>query len=114
MVAALSSSSCAGIGIARPLAQDPYFCARLLSGAATGAVENFVPLPLNTQASGTQLHQVGHGEERVSDWSDEMEVQRWVGANERETERKIGLLPKVDSSGYPGLEIGVGVEYLKV
>ncbi|GAB7353512.1 hypothetical protein MBLNU459_g3958t1 [Dothideomycetes sp. NU459] len=113
MVAALASGACAGVGIARPLAQDPYFCSRILGGEVDGAVENFVPLPQNTQASGTQLHQVAAGARAVSDWSDKGEVGRWVEAFEAETARKIALLPKVDSSGYPKLEIGVGVEYLR-
>ena len=32
-------------------------------------------------------------------------------ANERETDRKVRVLPKVDSSGYPVLRAEVGVEY---
>jgi hypothetical protein len=67
----------------------------------TGTIENYVLLPQNTQASGSQLHQVGKGEERISDWSDKGEARRWVEAFEKETERKIKILPRVDSSGYP-------------
>ena len=49
----------------------------------------------------------------VSDWSDENEVKRWIEASEKETKRKIGLLPKVDSSGYPMLEAQIGFEYVR-
>lgn len=113
MVSALASHSCDGVGIGRPLAAEPYLCKEILEGRVAGAIENFVPLPLNTQGSGTQIHQIGRGEGRVSDWSDEGEVVRWVKANEVETERKKSILPKVDSSGYPWIEIKAGFEYLR-
>lgn len=77
------------------------------------AIENFVPLPLNTQATGSQLHQIGRGHDLISDWSDEAEVARWVEACEIETERKISILPKVDSSGYPMLRAEAGFAYLR-
>jgi len=86
----------------------------LLEGKVNGAIENAVPLPLNTQASGTQLHQIGHGHTLVSDWSVESEVKRWIEANEKETARKISILPKVDSSGYPSLQAEAGFAYLQV
>lgn len=79
----------------------------------SAAIENFIPLPQNTQATGTQLHQVGHGHARISDWSDEGEVGRWVAACERETARKVAILPKVDSSGYPMLRAEVGFEFVR-
>lgn len=113
MARAVSENSCDGVGIGRPLGAEPFLCKEILEGKVTGAIENFVPLPLNTQATGSQLHQVGKGEKLVSDWSDEGEVKRWVDANEKETERKIKLLPKVDSSGYPVLRAEVGFEYLR-
>lgn len=112
MASAISSGACHGVGIGRPLAAEPFLCRDLLSGRAIGAIENYVPLPQNTQASGSQIHQVGKGDNAVSDWSDEGEVARWVSANEKETERKISILPKVDSSGYPVLKAEVGFEYL--
>lgn len=113
MAQAVSQNACDGVGIGRPLAAEPYLCKELLSGKTGGAIENFVPLPQNTQASGTQLHQVGKGEEMVSDWSDEGEVKRWIEAFEKETERKVKLLPKVDSSGYPFIKAEVGFAYLR-
>ncbi|KAK1071415.1 hypothetical protein LTR12_012477 [Friedmanniomyces endolithicus] len=113
MSAAISSGACDGVGLGRPLGAEPYLCKEILEGRVTGAIENFVPLPLNTQATGTQLQQVGMGDRLVSDWSDEGEVQRWVEANEKETARKIALLPKVDSSGFPPLKAEVGFEYLR-
>jgi hypothetical protein len=113
MVRAISGHSCDGVGIGRPLAAEPYLCANILSGKITSALENLVPGPLSTQASGTQLHQVGVGDELLSDWSDAGEVGRWEEANERETKRKIGILPRVDSSGFPGLKAQVGFAYLR-
>lgn len=113
MVNAVADGACHGVGIGRPLGAEPYLCKEILEGRVTGAIENFVPLPLNTQGTGTQLHQIGNGDKLVSDWSDEEEVKRWVEANKKETERKISILPKVDSSGYPPLKAEVGFEYLR-
>lgn len=113
MAQAITSNACHGVGIGRPLAAEPFFCRDLLSGRVAGAIENYVPLPQNTQASGTQIHQIGKAEAAISDWSHEGEVQRWIKANEEEMQRKISILPKVDSSGYPFLHAEVGFEYLK-
>jgi len=114
MAKAVRDGSCDGVGIGRPLAAEPFLCKELLEGRVTGAIENFVPLPLNTQSSGTQLHQIGYGEDLISDWSVEEEVKRWEEANKTETERKISILPKVDSSGYAPLKAEAGFAYLKV
>jgi len=113
MTAAIDGGACDGIGIGRPLSAEPYLCKDILEGKINGAIENFMPLPLNTQASGTQLHQIGKGHEKISDWSVESEVKRWVDANEKETERKISILPRVDSSGYPMITAQAGYAYLK-
>lgn len=113
MARAVSEGSCDGIGMGRPLAAEPFLCKEILEGRVNGAIENFVPLPLNTQASGTQIHQVGLGDELISDWSVESEVKRWEDANEEETERKKSVLPKVDSSGYPILKAEKGFAYLQ-
>ena len=112
MARAIQDGACDGVGIGRPLGAEPYLCKEILAGKVTGAIENFIPLPQNTQASGTQLHQVGHGHDMVSDWSDEDEVKRWIAAFEKETERKKSILPKVDSSGYPFLKAEVGFAYV--
>ena len=112
MVQAISKGACDGIGIERPLAMEPYLVTEILEGKVTGAIENFVPLPLNTQSSGTQLHQVGHEDELISDWSVEEEVKRWIEANEKETARKIGILPRADSSGCARSKTEAGLSYL--
>ena len=112
MVNAVRSGACDGVGIGRPLSAEPYFCRELLEGKIAGAIENFVPLPMNTQSSGTQLHQIGRGEEMISDWSDKVEVRRWVDAHEKEMERKREILPRVDSSGYAWIRAERGFEYL--
>ncbi|KAI1614248.1 hypothetical protein EDD37DRAFT_128270 [Exophiala viscosa] len=113
MVKAVSEGSLDGIGIGRPLAAEPYLCKDLLEGKITGAIENLVPLPLNTQSSGTQLHQIGQGDDLISDWSVETEVKRWVEAHEKDTERKLSILPKVDSSGFAPLKAEAGFAYLQ-
>lgn len=112
MSKAVLEGSCDGIGIGRPLAAEPFLCREILEGKVAGAIENFVPLPFNTQASGTQLHQIGWGDSLISDWSVESEVKRWEDANQKETDRKISILPKVDSSGYPSLKAEAGFAYL--
>jgi hypothetical protein len=76
-------------------------------------LENLVPVALNTQASGTQIHQIGHGDEAISDFSVQEEVDRWVEANEKELKRKASILPMVDSSGYPVLQAQFGYEYMR-
>lgn len=111
MVRAIEEGACDGVGIGRPLAAEPYLCKEILEGRVNGAIENLVPLPLNTQASGTQIHQVARGETSISDWSVDSEVDRWTKANEEETKRKIKLLPKVDSSGFAVLRAEIGFEY---
>jgi len=113
MVKAVDSGACDGVGIGRPLAAEPYLCKEILQGKITGAIENLMPLPMNTQSSGTQLHQVGKGQELISDWSVQSEIQRWLEANEKETQRKISILPKVDSSGYADISAEVGFKYLQ-
>ena len=115
MVSAVEGGACDGVGIGRPLAAEPYLCKEILAGRVTGAIDNYMPLPMNTQASGTQLHQVGKGEGRISDWSVRDEVDRWIKANEIEAKRKESVLPKIDSSGYAWVTAGDGggFEYLK-
>ncbi|KAK3718156.1 hypothetical protein LTR37_005271 [Vermiconidia calcicola] len=113
MAQAVSGGACDGVGIGRPLGAEPYLCKEILEGRVHGAIENFVPLPQNTQGTGTQLHQIGHGHELISDWSEREEVNRWVDAFEKETQRKIAILPKVDSSGYPPLKAEVGFQYVR-
>lgn len=113
MVRAVESGACDGIGMARPIAAEPYICKEILSGRISGSIENYMQLPNHTQAAGTQLHQVGHGHEKVSDWSFEEEVRRWEEANESEQKRKASILPVVDASGYPPFVPKHGFAYLK-
>ncbi|KAF2103929.1 FMN-linked oxidoreductase [Rhizodiscina lignyota] len=113
MVRGVSEGACDGVGIGRPLAQEPYLCKFLLEKKVAGALENLIPLPQNTQASGTQLQQVGQGGPTVSDFSNEEEVKRWMESYEKETERRRAILPKVDSSGFPPLKVAIGYEYSK-
>lgn len=42
MVGAVQDGACDGIGLARPLAAEPYFVKELLEGKLTGAIENFM------------------------------------------------------------------------
>lgn len=113
MVKAVSEGATDGVGIGRPLAAEPFLVKELLAGKITGAIDNLVPLPMNTQASGTQLHQIGHGYDMISDWSVESEVKKWIASNEKETQRKLSILPNVDSSGYPLFKAEAGFAYLR-
>lgn len=112
MVRAIQDGATQGIGIGRPLGAEPYLCRDILNGTVTGAIENFMPLPKNTQATGSQLHQIGRGERLISDWSDKGEVERWLEADKVEEERKMKILPVVDSSGYPIVKATAGFDYL--
>jgi 2,4-dienoyl-CoA reductase-like NADH-dependent reductase (Old Yellow Enzyme family) len=113
MVKAISENSCDGIGLGRPLGAEPYLCRDILNGKVTGALESAIPLPKSTQSTGSQLHQVGRGEDLVSDWSDAEEVERWLEADKIEEERKLKLLPVVDSSGYAPIKAVVGLDFAK-
>jgi hypothetical protein len=113
MARALEDKACDGVGIGRPLGAEPLLCKHILEGRVQGAIENYIPLPQNTQATGTQLHQIGKGDRLISDWSDESEVKRWVEECEKETKRREAILPKIDSSGYPALLAKIGIEYVK-
>lgn len=112
MVRAIKDGACDGVGLARPLAAEPYFCREIMAGRLQGAIENFVPLPMHTAASGTQLHQIGKGHNLISDYSSEQEAKRWVEAFQREQQRRESILPKVDSSGYPPFSAVDGFAYL--
>ncbi|KAK8044965.1 hypothetical protein PG993_004989 [Apiospora rasikravindrae] len=116
MADALRSGACHGVGIGRPLGAEPYLCRDLLlqhGSGVQGALESFVPLPQSTQATGTQLAQIGHGHAAVSDYSDEEEVRRWGEEFQREAERKEKVLPVVDSSGFPLFQAQSGFYYLR-
>jgi hypothetical protein len=95
------------------LGAEPYLCKEILEGSVSGAIENFIPLPKNTQATGSQLHQIGLGDRLISDWSDEEEVKRWLDKDKMEEERKVAILPKVDSSGYARIKAKSGFEYVR-
>lgn len=113
MTRAVEAGATDGIGIGRPLSAEPYLCKEILEGRVKGALENLVPLPQNTQASGSQLHQIGKGEEAVSDWSSKEEVERWLREFEVDEEERVRMLPRVERCGYPVLRAEVGFEYLK-
>lgn len=113
MVQAIKGGSCDGVGLGRPLAQEPYFCKDLLSSRIRASIVSFMPLPQNTQSSGAQIHQIGAGEETISDWSDKEEVTRWLESSRVDTEKRTKMLPKVDRSGYAPIKAVTGFAYLK-
>jgi tRNA-dihydrouridine synthase len=113
MTRALEANACDGVGIGRPLSAEPYLCKEILEGRVTGAIENLVPLPQNTQASGSQLHQLGRGERMVSDWSQREEVERWMREFDKDELERAAMLPRVERCGYPVLKAERGFEYLK-
>ncbi|KAJ2984307.1 hypothetical protein NQ176_g48 [Zarea fungicola] len=103
---------CDGVGIGRPLGAEPFLCRKILNGTETGAIENFMPLTVSTQSTGSQLHQLGKGHSHISDYSVGTEVTKWLEANEKDQERRVKLLPKVDSCGYPDIKADAGFAYL--
>ncbi|KAK8120134.1 hypothetical protein PG999_004254 [Apiospora kogelbergensis] len=116
MAGAVRSGACHGVGIGRPLGAEPYLCRNLLMPhltGVTGALDSFVPAPQSTQATGTQLAQIGHGHMGVSDFSDGDEVRRWMEEFQKEAERKEKVLPVVDSSGFPLVKAQCGFYYLR-
>jgi hypothetical protein len=55
-----------GIGLARPLAQEPHLCKDILEGRVTGAIKQLIPdenFGLTNVAAGTQMRQVGKDHE---------------------------------------------------
>jgi 2,4-dienoyl-CoA reductase-like NADH-dependent reductase (Old Yellow Enzyme family) len=55
-----------GIGLARPLAQEPHLCKDILDGTVTGAIKQLIPdenFGLTNVAAGTQMRQVGKDHE---------------------------------------------------
>ncbi|KXT17524.1 hypothetical protein AC579_3227 [Pseudocercospora musae] len=54
MVRAIEDGATDGIGIGRPLGAEPFLCKEILEGKVTGAIENFMHLPKNTRATGSQ------------------------------------------------------------
>lgn len=59
------------------------------------------------------MHQVENEHEAISDWGVEEVVKRWEEANKVETDRKISILPRTDSNGYPVLKAEAGFAYLQ-
>lgn len=71
-----------GIGIARPLCQEPLLCKDILSGRLKGAVEQKIDLTdvsLTTLAGGTQIRQLGKGQEPI-DLGDQENVKVFMRA----------------------------------
>lgn len=106
MTYALAANACDGVGVRRLLS---YLCKEILEGRVTSAIENLVPLPQNTQASGSQLHQLGGHEEKTSDWSQKEDVERWMWAFEKDEAERAAILPRC---GHPILKAEKGFEYL--
>ena len=55
-----------GIGLARPLAQEPHLCRDMLEGRVAGAIQQLIPdenFGLSNVAAGTQMRQVGKDHE---------------------------------------------------
>jgi hypothetical protein len=115
MVQAIESDACDGVGLARPLAAEPFFCKELLEGKVTGALDSYIPMAMTTGSSGTQLHQIGKGKNAISDYSVENEVNRYTEAWEKQNKDVLSKLPKVNGSEIPSwFEAKYGFEYLKV
>ena len=103
MVEAVEKGSCDGIGLARPLTAEPHLVKHILAGKYNSALNNKVVEQYQTFSSGTQLHQIGNGEKEISDFSREEEAGRFHEALQKDTEKNVSILPRVESSGFPPL-----------
>jgi 2,4-dienoyl-CoA reductase-like NADH-dependent reductase (Old Yellow Enzyme family) len=57
-----------GVGLARPLAQEPYLCKNILEGNVTGAIKQVIDennFGLTNIAAGAQLRQISEGYEPI-------------------------------------------------
>lgn len=87
-----------GIGIARPLCQEPVLCREMLEGRVKGAVEQKIDLTdisLTTIAAGAQIRQLGKNQEPI-DLGDEKNAEVFM----RELAKWMETLKKrADASG---------------
>lgn len=89
MADAVRSRACAGIGIARPAASDPYLPAEIIVGKVGGATENKLPdenFGIQILAAGVQMEAIAQGNPPF-DWSDPEELARFEKAAQIYSER---------------------------
>lgn len=99
-----------GIGLARPVCQEPFFAADILSGKISGAIEQKIDqndFGLTNLAAGTQMKMIGKDQEPI-DLSDEEnvklftgEMQEWMGKLGNDEKRELfGYVPLPDAQPY--------------
>ncbi|KAF8600054.1 NADH oxidase [Ceratobasidium sp. AG-I] len=79
MAEAVRSSTCVGVGIARPACSDPYLPADIMSGKVSGATENKLPpgdFGIQILAAGAQMEAIAR-REPVFDLSDPKALSRF-------------------------------------
>lgn len=69
MARAIANSSCDGVGIARPLCQEPRLCSNLIAGVVKGCIRTLLDDDdhlLSHVAAGTHMRQIGKDEEPIN------------------------------------------------
>lgn len=96
-----------GIGLARPVCQEPFFCRDILSGRISGAIEQKVDqndFGLTNLAAGTQIKMLAQDQQPV-DLSDEEKVKQFQQGMQAWM-KKMGEDEKHELSGYIPLPDG--------
>lgn len=101
-----------GVGLARPLAQEPHLCKDMLEGKVVGAIKLRIPdenFGLTNVAAGTQMRQVGKDHEPI-DLSNE-ENEKAFMADMGKWGEKMASDSKMESYGYVDIESAQAVPY---
>ncbi|KAF1355902.1 FMN-linked oxidoreductase [Lizonia empirigonia] len=101
-----------GVGLARPLAQEPHLCKDMLEGKVVGAIKLRIPdenFGLTNVAAGTQMRQVGKDHEPI-DLSNE-ENEKAFMADMGKWGEKMASDSKMESYGYVDIESVQAVPY---
>ena len=101
-----------GVGLARPVCQEPYFCKDVLQGKITGVIDQQLDqnnFGLTNVAAGTQMRQVGKDEEpidlsvkeNVDAFNKDMEAWGKAMAEDGEKLEKFGYIDIVSAQAKP-------------
>ncbi|GAO47484.1 FMN-linked oxidoreductase [Saitoella complicata NRRL Y-17804] len=105
MVHAVSSGSCHGIGLGRPLTAEPFLCRDILSGSVNACLNNKLPSDMGMQivGAGSQITEIAAGKEPF-DSSDEKVVERFL----EECGKAFAAMAeqKEKTAGFPVFEYG--------
>lgn len=108
MAEAVRSGSCAGIGLGRPAASDPYLPADIVAEKLGGATESKLPpndFGIGVVAAGAQMEAIGRGEP-VFDLPDPKVLQKFTEAVKVHHKKIVEHIVKGDiQAGYVVLSV---------